>query len=96
MKQILMDFGMSYEHVPIKCDSTNAINLSTNPLFHSRTKHIDIRHHFLRDYMQKGDIMVEFDGTKNQLADIFTKPLCNEHFSTIRRELGMIGGNKIM
>ena len=55
---------MSYEHVRIKCDNTSAINLSKNPILHSRVKHIDIRHHFLRDHMQKGDIMLEFVCTK--------------------------------
>ena len=91
-----MDFGMSYEHVPIKCDNTSAINLSKNPILHSRAKHIDIRHHFLRDHMQKSDIILAFVCTENQLADIFTKLLCDECFSTIRRELGMIDGNEIM
>ena len=90
-----MDFGVSYDHVPIKCDNTSAINVSKNPSFHSRAKHIDIRHHFLHGHMQKGDIMLEFVCTENQLTDIFTKPLYDERFSTIRRELGMIDGNKI-
>ena len=95
MKQTLMDYGMSYDHVLIKCDNTSAINLSKNPILHSHAKHIDIRHHFLRDHMQKGDIMLEFVCTENRLVDIFTKPLCDECFSTIRRELGMIDGNEI-
>ena len=86
---------MSYEHMSIKCDNTSAINLSKNPIFHSRAKHIDIRYYFLRNHMQKGDIMLEFISTENQLADIFTKPLCDERFSTIRRELGMVDGSEI-
>ena len=52
---------------------------------HSRTKNIDIRHHFLRDHVQKGDITLEFVSTKDQLADIFTKPLSEEQFVDIRR-----------
>ena len=55
-----MDFGMSYEHVPIKCDNISAINLSKNSILHSRAKHIDIRHYFLLDHMQKDDIILEF------------------------------------
>ena len=51
---------------------------------HSRTKHIEIRHHLLRDRIQKGDCVLEFVETKNQLADIFTKPLPKESFFTIR------------
>jgi hypothetical protein len=49
--------------------------MADNPVEHSRTKHIDIRHHFLRDHQQKGDIEVYHINTENQLADIFTKPL---------------------
>ena len=60
MKQTLLEFGMSYEHVPIKYNNTSAINLSKNPILHSHAKHIDIRYHFLCDYMQNGDIMLEF------------------------------------
>ncbi|RVW18191.1 Copia protein [Vitis vinifera] len=65
MKQTLSDFNLIFEHVPIKCDNTSAINISKNLVQHSRTKHIEIRHHFLRDHAQKGDITLEFarDGT---------------------------------
>ena len=90
MKQTLNDFNLSFEHVPIKCDNTSAINISKNPVQHSRTKHIEIRHHFLRDHAQKGDITLEFVSTKDQLADIFTKPLSEEQFVDIRRQLGVI------
>ena len=62
------------------CDNTSAINLSKNPIQHSRTRHIEIRHHFLRDHVQKGDISLNFDSTEKQLADIFTKPLNEEQF----------------
>jgi hypothetical protein len=49
--------------------------IAYNPFEHSRTKHIDIRHHFLRDHVIKGDIVISHVGTNDQLADIFTKPL---------------------
>ena len=90
MKQTLSDFNLSFEHVPIKCDNTNAINISKNPVQHSRTKHIEIRHHFLRDHAQKGDIIVKFVSTKDQLPDIFIKPLSEEQYVDIRRQLGVI------
>ena len=57
---------------------------------HSRSKHIEIRHHFIKDYVQKGDIILEFIQTKFQLANIFTKPLDKNRFNFIRRELGML------
>ena len=90
MKQTLSDFGLTYSHVPIKCDNTSAISISKNPVQHSRTKHIEIRHHFLRDHAQKGDITLDFVRTEDQLADIFTKPLNENQFVNIRRQLGVI------
>ena len=57
---------------------------------YSKTKHIKIRHHFFRDLAQKGDITLEFVSTKDQLVDIFTKPLSEEQFVDIRRQLGVI------
>ena len=90
MKQQLSDYGILLDRIPIKCDNTSAINLSKNPVQHSRTKHIEIRHHFLRDHFLKGDCLLEFVDTKNQLADIFTKPLPKDIFFSIRRELGLL------
>ena len=60
-----------------------------NSVLHSRTKHIEIRHHFLRDYVQRGDIALEFICTEKPLADIFTKPLALERFAFIRRGVGL-------
>ena len=90
-----MDYGLSINHNPIKCDNTSSINLSKNPIQHSRSNHIDIRHHFLRDHVQKGDVVLDFIDTTNQLADIFTKPLNEEHMNFIKRELGMLHGNTL-
>ena len=80
---------MSQTKIPIKCDNTSAINLSKNPFQHSRTKHIEIRHHFIRDHVQNSDILLEYVCTDNQLADIFTKPLDETKFTKIRGELGL-------
>ncbi len=89
MKQQLEDFKISFQNTPIFCDNTSAICLTRNPILHSRTKHIEIRHHFLRDHVQKGDVRLEFISTDLQLADIFTKPLPEDRFTFICRELGM-------
>ena len=87
IKQQMEDFNLHYDHIPIRCDNTSAINLTKNPIQHSRTKHIEIRHHFIRDHVQKGDIVLDFISTDKQLADIFTKPLIEEQFCFIRGEL---------
>ena len=95
MKQQLSDYGILLYHIPIRCDNMSAINLSKNIVQHSRTNHIEIRHHFLRDYVQKGDCVLKFVDTKNQIANIFTKPLPKETFFAIRRELGLIDVNDL-
>ena len=89
IKQQLEDYGMSQNKISIKCDNTSAINISKNPIQHSRTKHIEIRHHFIRDRVQNEDITLEFMPTEDQLADIFTKPLNGDRFEQIRGKLGL-------
>ena len=90
LKQQLQDYDIQLKRIPIKCDNTSAINLTKNPVLHSRTKHTEIRHHFLRDHVEKEDVTFEHVDTKNQLADIFTKPLTTYLFFNILRELGIL------
>jgi hypothetical protein len=87
MRQPLWDFGYNLRKVPLLCDNESAIRLVDNPVENSHTKHIDIRHHFLRDHQQKGDIDVYHISTENQLVDIFTKPLEEKRFCRLRSEL---------
>ncbi|GJR80589.1 hypothetical protein Tco_0151374 [Tanacetum coccineum] len=75
MKQALVDYGVRLDDIPIMCDNKGAIDLSKNPVQHSRTKHIEIRHHFLRDNVQKGNISIENVSSEDNIADILTKPL---------------------
>ena len=88
-KQQLSDFGVALHNILIFCDNTSAINITKNLVQHSRTKYIEIRHHFIRDHALRGDICIEHVDTFNQLADIFTKPLNEDQFCKIRRELGV-------
>ncbi|GJT49018.1 retrovirus-related pol polyprotein from transposon TNT 1-94 [Tanacetum coccineum] len=87
MKSQLTDYDIIYEKVPIFCGNTSAIAISNNPVLHSRTKQIDIRYHFIRDYVLKGDIELHFILTQYQLADIFTKPLDEPTFKRLIIEL---------
>ncbi|GAV64570.1 hypothetical protein CFOL_v3_08088 [Cephalotus follicularis] len=89
MKQQLLDYGFTFEKIPIRCDNTSAICLGKNLVHHSRTKHIDIRYHFIKDHIEKGDIELVFVPTEEQVTDIFTKPLDENTFSKFRGELGL-------
>jgi hypothetical protein len=90
MRQTHRDYGYKLSKVPLLCDNESAICMADNPVEHSRTKHIDIRYHFLRDHQQKGDIEIAYVSTHNQLADIFTKPLDEKTFSKLRNELNIL------
>jgi hypothetical protein len=58
MRQTLKDYGYTMNHIPLLCDNESAIKIAYNPCEHSKTKHIDIRHHFLRDHVIKGDFVI--------------------------------------
>ncbi|GJS87847.1 hypothetical protein Tco_0770483 [Tanacetum coccineum] len=90
----LADYDVLYDKVPIFCDNTSAIVISNNPVLHSRTKHIDIRYHFIRDHILKGDIELYFVPTDLQLADIITKSLAEPSFTRLIAELGMLNIDK--
>ncbi|GJY07342.1 retrovirus-related pol polyprotein from transposon TNT 1-94, partial [Tanacetum coccineum] len=84
MKQALIDYDVRLDDVPIMCDNKGAIDLSKNPVQHSRTKHIEIRHHFLRDNVQKGHISIKKVSSVDNIADILTKPFKRESFNYLR------------
>jgi hypothetical protein len=90
MKQTLLDYGIDFKDILLLCDNQSVIKIANNPVQHSRTKHIDIWHHFLRDHVSKGDIKIDGIGTNNQLANIFTKPLDESHFCKLLNELNVI------
>ncbi|GJX33746.1 hypothetical protein Tco_0245303 [Tanacetum coccineum] len=90
MKQALIDYGVRLDDIPIMCDNKGAIDLIKNPVQHSRTKHIEIRHHFLRDNVQKGNISIEKVSSEDNIADILTKPLKCEPFNYLCLGLGMM------
>nr|GEV08372.1 copia protein [Tanacetum cinerariifolium] len=93
MKQALLDYNIKLDNIPILCDNKGAIDLSKNPILHSRIKHIEIRHHFFRDNVQKGNISIEKVSSKDNITDILTKPLKREPFNLLRLGLGHIEPN---
>jgi hypothetical protein len=77
----MRDFGVRFERVPLMCDNTSDISVAKNPVFHKKTRHVERRHHFLRDHVEKGDTEMRYIDTERQLADIFTKPLNSFRFA---------------
>ena len=90
IKHQLEDFNLTYMKILILCDNINAINLTKNLIQHSRSKHIDMKHYFIRDHVQKTDIELSSINTEDQIADIFTKPLAEDYFCYIKNFLNMI------
>nr|GEY28797.1 retrotransposon protein, putative, unclassified [Tanacetum cinerariifolium]GEY76845.1 retrotransposon protein, putative, unclassified [Tanacetum cinerariifolium] len=85
----LTDYGFHFDKIPMYCDSKAAIAISCNPVQHSRTKHIDVRYHFIKEKVEKGIVELFFVGTEYQLADLFTKVLPEERFKYLVKRLGM-------
>ncbi len=90
LRVLLADMGFAQTTATvIHADNQGAIALSHNPVGHSRAKHIDIRHHFIRERIQNKEIELEYCSTKDMLADIFTKQLPREAFEKFRTALGV-------
>ncbi|GJR16153.1 hypothetical protein Tco_0798805 [Tanacetum coccineum] len=75
MRSQLRDYGFAFNKIPMYCDNQSAIALCCNSVQHSRSKHIDIRHHFIKEQVERKVVELYFVETKYQLADIFTKAL---------------------
>ena len=84
------------KNVPLYCDNESAIKIAYNPVQHSKSKDIQIRHHFLRDHVLKGNILIDHVKTDDQLADIFTKPLDEKRFCKLRCELNILESSNVL
>ena len=81
--------GEEIQKVTLLCDNQGAVKLVQNAEFHPRTKHIQLRWHWLREQAADGKVEVVFVGTEDQLADIFTKPLSGPKFASLRDRIGV-------
>jgi hypothetical protein len=88
-KLLLGLFRQELEATVIHCDNQSCIKLSENPVFHDRSKHIDIRYHFIRDCVQRGAVRLDYIQTDEQIADIFTKALSRQKFMKFRDQMGL-------
>ena len=90
LSRLLADLtGQGVKRFRLLMDSRSAIELSKNPVYHERSKHIDTRYHFIRECIADGLVEVEHIGTDSQLADILTKPLGRVKFIEMRQALGV-------
>ncbi|KAI3729427.1 hypothetical protein L6452_18085 [Arctium lappa] len=95
MRTQLRDYGFHFNKIPIYCDSKSAIAILANPVQHTKTKHIDVRYHFIKDHVEKGTIELFFVKTDYQLADLFTKPLDEKRFNFLISKLGMLTDSSV-
>ncbi|GJZ60123.1 retrovirus-related pol polyprotein from transposon TNT 1-94 [Tanacetum coccineum] len=89
MRSHLTDYGLGFNKIPMYCDNKSDIALCCNNVQHSRSKHIDIRFHFIKEQVENGVVELYFVNTEYQLADIFTKALCRERIEFLINKLGM-------
>ncbi|GJV68666.1 retrovirus-related pol polyprotein from transposon TNT 1-94 [Tanacetum coccineum] len=89
MHSQLTDYGLVFNKIPLYCDNKSAIALCCNNVQHSRSKHIDIRHHFIKEQVENGVVELYFVKIEYQLVDIFTKPLARERLEFLIKKLGM-------
>lgn len=87
--RVLSNISNEKETATMKIDNKSAIALARNPVYHDRSKHIDIRYHFIRECLQNGDIKLEHVKTELQLADMLTKPLARQRFAELREKIGV-------
>ncbi|GJU94630.1 retrovirus-related pol polyprotein from transposon TNT 1-94 [Tanacetum coccineum] len=86
---MLTDYGLEFNKISMYCDNKSAIALCCNNVQHSRSKHIDIRFHFIKEQVENGVVELYFVNTEYQLANIFTKALCRERIKFIINKLGI-------
>ncbi|KAL9444346.1 hypothetical protein AB3S75_017517 [Citrus x aurantiifolia] len=88
---LLTDLGISLPYCPvIYCDNIGATQLCSNPIFHSRMKHVAIDFHFIRDQVQNGALRVAHVSSEDQLADALTKPLPRQRFLNLKHKIGLL------
>jgi hypothetical protein len=90
LHKLLADlFGHVLDSTVIHCDNQSCVKLSENPVFHDKSKHIEIKYHYIRDMVQRKEVLVQYLPTDEQVVDVLTKPLTRMKFEYFRDRLGM-------
>ena len=88
LRTLVKDLGLYLYDPPVLwCDNVSALAIASNPVFHARTKHIEVDFHFIRERVLRKDLQVKFVSTVDQLADIFTKGLSSHRFQELQSKL---------
>jgi hypothetical protein len=94
LRKLLADVGFVQEDATtIMCDNQGCIALAKNPTHHSRTKHIDVQHHFIREKLESGEISLEYCPTEDMVADVLTKALAKDRHQRLSKAMGLQEGN---
>ena len=96
IQSLLRELKIPQKQPPVLwCDNIGATYLSSNPVFHARTKHIEVDYHFVRERVAQKPLLIKFISSKDQLADIFTKPLPLPQFEGCRRNLNLVNSSDL-
>ena len=91
LRKLLSDlFDLQLDVTCIFCDNQSCVKLSKNPMFHDKSKHIEIKFHYIRDMVQRGALKPQYIATDEQIANVLTKPLAKVKFEYFRERLGVI------
>ncbi|KAD2393896.1 hypothetical protein E3N88_40873 [Mikania micrantha] len=90
LRSLLRELGLVNHSPTLWCDNLGATYLSANPVFHARTKHVEVDYHFVRKQVTQGKLNVKFITTNDQIADVFTKPLSSQRFEFLRSKLQVV------
>ena len=91
LRKLIFDlFDLQLDATCIYCDNQSCVKLSKNPVFHDKSKHIDIKYHYIRDMVQKGVVKLQYVATNEQTDNVLTNPLARVKFEYFREKLGVI------
>jgi hypothetical protein len=97
LRKLLIDlFDYEMDPTTIHCDKQSCLKISENPVFHDRSKHIEIKYHYIRDMVQRKTIHVQYLITHEQIAYIFTKPLPKTKFEYFRETLSLVENTSLV